>query len=98
MVASETASSWGPQLNAQPPPPIAQAPNPVLVIITRLEPRGRCGRFILDPSVEDSTYHRGQALIVPLDTSMQCNCLDGRQVESASSDDEVKSDIDPIGM
>src|SRR5258707_9013577 len=46
MVASETASSWGPQLNAQPPPPIAQAPNPVFVIRTRLKPRGRCGRFM----------------------------------------------------
>src|ERR1700719_254873 len=32
MVASEAASSWGPQPNAQPPPPIARAPNPVLVI------------------------------------------------------------------
>ena len=35
-----------PQPNAQPPPPIAQAPNPVLVIMTWLEPSGRCGRFI----------------------------------------------------
>jgi hypothetical protein len=34
---------WSP--NAQPPPPsIAQAPNPVLVIKTPLEPSGRCGR------------------------------------------------------
>ena len=32
---------WGPQ-----PPPIAQAPNPVLMIKTPLEPSGRCGRFM----------------------------------------------------
>src|ERR1700722_9139670 len=61
MVASETASSCGPQPNAQ-PPPIAQAPNPVLVIITWLEPSGRCGRFIALSSGWSSACHGVQAL------------------------------------
>src|ERR1700687_6520844 len=65
MVASETASSCGPQPNAQPPPPIAQAPNPVLVIITRLEPSGRCGRFIALSSRWSSGRHDGQAVNPP---------------------------------
>src|ERR1700730_7813150 len=72
MVASETASSCGPQPNAQ-PPPIAQAPNPVLVIKAPLEPSGRCGRGTAQSSVEDSAYDYGQ-------THISSPCLDGHQL------------------
>src|SRR6202171_2305900 len=65
MVASETVSSCGPQPNAAQPPPIAQAPNPVLVIITRLDPSGRCGRFIALSSWWSSPRHDGRALNPP---------------------------------
>ena len=56
-----------PQPNAWAAPPIPQAPNPVLVIMTWLEPSGRAEGSLLDPPVEDSTRHRCQALNVPLD-------------------------------
>src|ERR1700716_1000860 len=45
MAAIELASSCGPQPNAQPPPPIAQAPKPTVVISRPLEPRGRVGNL-----------------------------------------------------
>src|SRR3989440_12404080 len=46
IAASESASSWGPQPNAQPPPPIAHAPKPTVVISSPLEPSGRVGNVI----------------------------------------------------
>src|SRR5712691_5446303 len=46
IAASESVSSCGPQPNAQPPPPIAHAPKPTVVISSPLEPSGRVGRVI----------------------------------------------------
>src|SRR6059058_5808591 len=46
MAASDAVSSCGPQPNAQPPPPIAQAPKPTVVISSPLEPSGRVGSVI----------------------------------------------------
>jgi len=46
IAASESASSCGPQPNAQPPPPIAQAPKPTVVMSSPLVPSGRVGKFI----------------------------------------------------
>src|SRR5439155_13803555 len=43
IVARESASSCGPQPNAQPPPPIAQAPKPTVVILSPLLPSGPVG-------------------------------------------------------
>src|SRR6266513_2853703 len=43
IAASESVSSCGPQPNAQPPPPIAHAPKPTVVISSPLEPSGRVG-------------------------------------------------------
>src|SRR5712692_5958689 len=40
MAASDAVSSWGPQPNDQPPPPIAQAPKPTRVISRSLDPSG----------------------------------------------------------
>src|SRR5437879_13271392 len=41
MAATEAASSCGPQPYAQPAPPIAQAPNPTVVISRSVAPRRR---------------------------------------------------------
>src|SRR5438067_1879054 len=41
MAATESASSCGPQANAQPPPPIAQAPKPIGVMCRSELPSGR---------------------------------------------------------
>src|SRR2546427_3366278 len=46
IAASESVSSCGPQPNAQPPPPIAHAPKPTVVISSPLEPSGRVGNVI----------------------------------------------------
>src|SRR5213592_4540973 len=46
IAASESASSCGPQPNAQPPPPIAHAPKPTVVMSSPLEPSGRVGNVI----------------------------------------------------
>src|SRR5438094_4188597 len=46
IAASESASSCGPHPNAQPPPPIAHAPKPTVVMSIPLEPRGRVGNVI----------------------------------------------------
>src|SRR5438046_1163930 len=46
IAASESASSCGPQPNAQPPPPIAHAPKPTVVMPSPLEPSGRVGNVI----------------------------------------------------
>jgi len=47
MVASESASSCGPQPNDQPPPPTAHEPNPTRVICNPLRPSGRVGSAIV---------------------------------------------------
>src|SRR5437899_227420 len=47
IVASEAASSCGPQLKAQPPPPMAHAPKPTLVISSPLVPRERVGNVMI---------------------------------------------------
>src|SRR5437879_12279258 len=49
IVASEAPSSCGPQLKAQPPPPMAHAPKPTLVISSPLVPRGRVGNVMISP-------------------------------------------------
>src|SRR5438034_1327275 len=46
IAASESVASCGPQPNAQPPPPIAHAPKPTVVISSPLEPSGRVGKVI----------------------------------------------------
>src|SRR5439155_24530632 len=46
MAASDAVSSCGPQPNAQPPPPIAQAPKPTVVISSPLVPSGRVGNVV----------------------------------------------------
>src|SRR5207237_1989130 len=46
IAASESASSCGPQPNAQPPPPVAHAPKPTVVMSSPLVPSGRVGNVI----------------------------------------------------
>ncbi len=43
MAAIESASSWAPQANDQPPPPMAQAPKPTAVIRIPVVPSCRVG-------------------------------------------------------
>src|ERR1700682_2627412 len=47
MVASDSASSCGPQPNDQPPPPTAHEPNPTLVMSSPLVPSGRVASAIV---------------------------------------------------
>src|ERR1019366_4927575 len=47
MVARESESSCGPHPKDQPPPPIAQEPNPIVVILSPLEPSGRVGNVMI---------------------------------------------------
>src|SRR5207244_9547725 len=47
MAASDAVSSCGPQPNDQPPPPIAQAPKPTVVISSPLVPSGRLGKVVV---------------------------------------------------
>src|SRR5256884_199009 len=46
MAARDAVSSCGPQPNDQPPPPIAQAPKPTVVISSPLVPSGRVGKVV----------------------------------------------------
>src|SRR2546426_997738 len=47
MAARDAVSSCGPQPNDQPPPPIAQAPRPTVVISSPLVPSGRVGKVVV---------------------------------------------------
>src|SRR3989449_1946507 len=47
MAARDAVSSCGPQPNDQPPPPIAQAPKPTVVISSPLVPSGRVGKLVV---------------------------------------------------
>src|SRR6266850_5141408 len=49
MAAREAASSCGPQPKDQPPPPMAQAPKPRVVIFNPLVPRERVGNVMMSP-------------------------------------------------
>src|SRR5207245_219040 len=47
MAARDAVSSCGPQPNDQPPPPIAQAPKPTVVISSPLAPSRRVGKVVV---------------------------------------------------
>src|ERR1700736_2779097 len=47
IVATDSASSCGPHPYDHPPPPIAQDPNPTVVILSPLEPSRRVGNAML---------------------------------------------------
>src|SRR6266404_5738058 len=49
MAAREAVSSCGPQPKDQPPPPMAQAPKPRVVIFNPLVPRERVGNVMMSP-------------------------------------------------
>src|ERR1700733_4593338 len=49
MAATESSSSWSPQAKAQPPPPIAQAPNPARVMVMSVCPKGTLVNVSLMP-------------------------------------------------
>src|SRR5215472_16467023 len=54
MAARDAVSSCGPQPKDQPPPPMAQAPNPTVVISIPAAPKGRVGNVMtLPPQVNN---------------------------------------------
>src|SRR5579884_692121 len=85
MVSSDTLSSCGPHPNDQPPPPIAHAPKPTVVISRPLEPSGRLLIFMIAPLVRInspywatsnfSAFRQLQQILKPLlhaNTVFQC--------------------------
>src|SRR4029077_4875288 len=60
MVATDCTSSCGPQPNDQPPPPIAQAPKPTVVISSPLVPSERVGNVMVfsPPPLPDANVAR----------------------------------------
>src|SRR5208282_1758372 len=70
MVAIDTASSCGPQPNAQFGPPMAQVPNPTRVMFIPVVPRGRVGTdgdalsaMLSTPPLYDRTMSRHIGMI-----------------------------------
>src|SRR2546425_15080 len=57
IAASESASSCGPQPYAQPPPPIAHAPKPTVVMSDPLEPSGRVRNVIRTARLAVQHHH-----------------------------------------
>src|ERR1035441_3783210 len=57
MVARDASSSCGPHPKDHPPPPMAHAPKPTLVIMTPLEPSGRLDNCICSILPEGKTNH-----------------------------------------
>src|SRR6266850_208728 len=56
MAAREATSSCGPQPKYQPPPPMAQAPKPMVVIFNSLVPRKRVGNVMMSPLFGFNVY------------------------------------------
>src|SRR6267378_3802910 len=56
MAAREAVSSCGPQPKDQPPPPMAQAPKPMVVIFNSLVPRKRVGNVMMSPPFGFNVY------------------------------------------
>src|SRR5713226_6670798 len=65
IVASDSASSCGPQPNDQPPPPTAHEPNPTLVMSSPLVPSGRVASAIVLPPFESLMQPAGQLPFLP---------------------------------
>src|SRR5664280_1451423 len=57
MVARDASSSCGPHPKDHPPPPMAHAPKPTLVIMTPLEPSGRLDNCICSLLLKAKTNH-----------------------------------------
>src|SRR5579862_2447439 len=60
--AMDSLSSWGPQLKAHPPPPMAHAPKPTVVIWIPLDPSGRVCKLMITPPNSLSKKKRWHAL------------------------------------
>src|SRR5437588_408749 len=82
IAASESASSCGPQTNAQPPPPVAHAPKPTVVISSPLEPSGRVGNVIAT-TLRDLRSRNQQHLprgLPSLEQPVRLRCLRKREL------------------
>src|SRR3989454_7851287 len=95
MAGSESASPCGPQPYAQPPPPVAHAPKPTVVMSSPLEPSGRVGN-VIRTTPGDLRLRNQQHLprgLSSFEQPMRLRCL--RERELAVDADLQRAALDP---